>query len=110
MSLSLSLEEQYLVNQKRAALDHKMQHAAAEIEKEINQKPWDFEVDKVSEDEYKATLIVREPAISIDTGDVVTYKGVPRKFTIRSPSLIFLLDSVESILIEQINEIKKLEI
>ncbi len=109
MALSLSLEEQYLVNQKRAALDHRMQHAAAEIEKEINQKLWDFEVDKVSEDEYKATLIVREPVISIDTGDVVTYKGVPRKFTIRSPSLIFLLDSVENILIEQINEIKKVE-
>ena len=109
MALSLSLEEQYLVNQKRATLDHRMQHAAAEIEKEINQKLWDFEVDKVSEDEYKATLIVREPVISIDTGDVVTYKGVPRKFTIRSPSLIFLLDSVENILIEQINEIKKVE-
>ena len=44
------------MNQKRAALDHKMQHAAAEIEKEINQKPWDFEVDKVSEDGTKQLL------------------------------------------------------
>ncbi|HYA61199.1 MAG TPA: hypothetical protein VED16_03875 [Candidatus Acidoferrum sp.] len=110
MPLSLSIEEQYLVNQKRAALDHKIQHAAAEIEKEINQKSWAFEVEQVSENEYKATLIVQEPVISIDSSDLVTYKGVPRKFTIRSPSLIFLLDSVERILIEQINEIKKFEI
>ncbi|HXY87972.1 MAG TPA: hypothetical protein VEG44_05985 [Candidatus Acidoferrales bacterium] len=110
MPLSLSIEEQYLVNQKRAALDHKIQHAAAEIEKEINQKPWDFEVEQVNKNEYKATLIVQEPVISIDSNDLVTYKGVPRKFAIRSPSLTFLLDSVERILIEQINEIKKLEI
>jgi hypothetical protein len=109
MSLSLTLKEQYMINQKKAALDHTIQHIAAEIEKEINQKLWDFEVEKISEVEYKATLIIREPVISIDTGDLVTYKGMPRKFTVKSPSLVFLLDSIEQILTEQINEIKSLE-
>jgi hypothetical protein len=37
----------------------------------------------------------------------VTYKGVPRKFTVRSPSLEYLLDAVEKILMEQIEEIKR---
>lgn len=109
MTLSLTLKEQYMVNQKKATLDHSMQHIAAEIEKEINQKLWDFEVEKISEEEYKATLVIREPVISIDTGDVVTYKGIPRKFTVKSPSLVFLLDSIDQILTEQINEIKSFE-
>jgi hypothetical protein len=68
---------------------------------------WDLQIEKISSDEFKATLIVREPMISIDTGDVVTYKGVPRKFTVRSPSLEYLLDAIEKILIEQIEEIKR---
>lgn len=106
MSLGLSLQEEYLVNQKKAFLTHQIEHRAKEIEREINESIWDLGIEKISSDEFKATLVVREPMISIDTGDIVTYKGVPRKFTVRSPSLEYLLDAVEKILLEQIEEIK----
>jgi len=106
MSLPLSAQEEYLVNQKVAILSHKVQHSAQEIEQEIDEKVWKFQVEKVNPNEFLATLIVREPMISISTGDLVTYKGVPKKFTVRSPSLEYLLDAVEKILMEQIEEIK----
>ena len=106
MSLGLSLEEEYLVNQKKAFLLHKVEHQAKEIEQEINQSIWNLAIEKIRSNEFKATLVVREPMISIDTGDIVTYKGVPRKFTVRSPSLEYLLDAIEKILLEQIEEIK----
>jgi hypothetical protein len=107
MSVALSLQEEYLVNQKISFLTHKAKHLAQEIEQEIDEKMWDLQIEKIGNDEFKATLVVREPMISIDTGDVVTYKGVPRKFTVRSPSLQYLLDAIEKILIEQIEEIKR---
>ena len=106
MSLPLSAQEEYLVNQKVAILSHKVQHSAQEIEQEIDEKVWKLEVEKVNPNEFIATLIVQEPMISINTGDLVTYKGVPKKFTVRSPSLEYLLDAVEKILMEQIEEIK----
>jgi len=106
MSLPLSAQEEYLVNQKVAILSHKVQHSAQEIEQEIDEKVWKLEVEKVNPNEFMATLIVQEPMISISTGDLVTYKGVPKKFTVRSPSLEYLLDAVEKILMEQIEEIK----
>ena len=106
MSLTLSAQEEYLVNQKVAILSHKVQHSAQEIEQEIDEKVWKLEVEKVNPNEFMATLIVQEPMISISTGDLVTYKGVPKKFTVRSPSLEYLLDAVEKILMEQIEEIK----
>ncbi|HYA32654.1 MAG TPA: hypothetical protein VEG65_01465 [Candidatus Bathyarchaeia archaeon] len=106
MSLPLSAQEEYLVNQKVAILSHKVQHSAQEIEQEIDEKVWKLEVEKVNPNEFMATLIVQEPMISISTGDLVTYKGVPTKFTVRSPSLEYLLDAVEKILMEQIEEIK----
>jgi hypothetical protein len=106
MSLQLSQPEEYLVNQKKAFLTHQMGHQAREIEQEINESVWDLGIEKISINEFKATLVVREPMISIDTGDIVTYKGVPRKFTVRSPSLEYLLDAVEKILLEQVKEIK----
>ena len=107
MSVALSLQEEYLVNRKISFLTHKAKHLAQEIEQEIDEKMWDLQIEKISNDEFKATLIVREPMISIDTGDVVTYRGVPRKFTVRSPSLEYLLGAIEKILIEQIEEIKR---
>jgi len=107
MSLLLSAQEEYLINQKIAFLTHKVQHNAREIEQEIDEKVWKLDVEKIDTSEFKATLVVREPMISISTGDIVTYKGVPRKFTVRSPSLEYLLDAVEKILMEQIEEIKK---
>jgi hypothetical protein len=100
------MQEQYLINQKKAFLAHQIGHQAREIELEINESIWDLGIEKISNNEFKATLVVREPTISIDTGDIVTYKGVPRKFIVRSPSLEYLLDAVEKILLEQINEIK----
>jgi hypothetical protein len=106
MSMAMTLQEEYLVNQKIAFLIHKTRHLAQEIEQEINEKMWDLQIKKIASSEFKADLIVREPMISIDTGDIVTYKGVPRKFTVRSPSLEYLLDAIEKILIEQIEEIK----
>ncbi len=105
MSPALSLQEQYLVNQKVALLTHKVRHRARQIEQEIDQNIWALNVEKLTEDEFKATLTVREPMLSIDTGDVVSYTGVPRNFTIRSPSLEYLLDAIEQILMEQIDEI-----
>ncbi len=107
MSPALSSHEQYLVNQKIALLTHKVRHRAREIEQEIDQNIWALNVEKVSENEFKAVLTVREPMLSIDTGDVITYTGVPRDFTVRSPSLEFLLDAVEQVLMEQIDEITK---
>ncbi|MDD1726109.1 MAG: hypothetical protein LUQ34_04430 [Euryarchaeota archaeon] len=107
MSVALSLEEEYLVNQKIAFLTHKVKHLAQEIEQEIDEKMWDLQIQKISSSEFKAHLVVREPLISIDAGDIVTYRGIPRKFTIRSPSLKYLLDAIEKILIEQIEEIKR---
>jgi hypothetical protein len=68
---------------------------------------WKLDVEKIDTSEFMATLVVREPMISISTGDIVTYRGVPRKFTVRSPSLEYLLDAVEKILMEQIEEIKR---
>ena len=106
MSLRLSMQEEYLVNQKKAFLAHQIGHQARDIEQEINESIWDLAIEKISSNEFKATLVVREPMISIDTGDIVTYKGVPRKFKVRSPSLEYLLNAVEKILLEQINEIK----
>jgi len=106
MSPELSSEEQYLVNQKVAFLTHKVKHQAQDIEQEIDQSVWDLEVEKLGQEEFKATLVVREPILSIDSGDAVTYKGIPREFTIRSPSLEYLLDALEKILMEQIEEIK----
>lgn len=105
MSLALSSQEQYLVNQKVALLTHKISHRARQIEQEIDQNIWALDVEKLSEDEFKATLTVREPMLSIDAGDVVSYTGVPRNFTVRSPSLTYLLDAIEQILMEQIDEI-----
>ncbi|MGZ4919877.1 MAG: hypothetical protein ACXVIP_05280 [Halobacteriota archaeon] len=93
------------MNQKVALLTHKVRHRARQIEQEIDQKIWDLNVEKVTEDEYKAILTVREPMLSVDTGDVVSYTGVPRNFTVRSPSLEYLLDAIEQILMEQIDEI-----
>ncbi|MDD1720505.1 MAG: hypothetical protein LUP95_00740 [Euryarchaeota archaeon] len=93
------------MNQKVALLTHKVRHRARQIEQEIDQNIWDLNVEKLTEDEFKATLIVREPMLSIDAGDVVSYTGVPRNFTIRSPSLEYLLDAIEQILTEQIDEI-----
>ena len=100
------MQEQYLINQKKAFLAHQIGHQAREIELEINESIWDLGIEKISNNEFKATLVVREPTISIDTGDIVTYKGVPRKFIVRSPSLEYLLDAVEKILLQQIEEIK----
>ncbi len=105
MSLALSSKEQYLVNQKIALLTHKVSHRARQVEQEIDQNIWTLYVEKSSEDEFKATLTVREPVLSIDTDNVVSYTGVPRHFTVRSPSLEYLLDAVEQILMEQIDEI-----
>ncbi len=105
MSLTLSSHEQYLVNQKVALLTHKVRHRAREVEQEIDQNIWALNVEKLAEDEFKATLTVREPMLSIDTGDVVSYTGVPRDFTVRSPSLEYLLDAIEQILMEQLDEI-----
>lgn len=107
MSVALSLKEEYLVNQKIAFLTHKAKHLARELEQEIDEKMWDLQIEKIAASEFKADLVVREPMISIDTGDLVTYKGIPRKFTVRSPSLEYLLDAIEKILIEQIEEIKR---
>ena len=107
MSLLLSAQEEYLINQKKAFLTHKVEHNAQEIEQEIDESMWKLDVEKIYSSEFMATLVVREPMISISTGDVVTYKGVPRKFTVRSPSLEYLLDAVEKILMEQIEEIKR---
>jgi hypothetical protein len=107
MSVALSLQEEYLVNQKIAFLTHMAKHLAQEIEKEIDEKMWDIQIEKIAASEFKADLVVREPMMSIDAGDTVTYKGIPRKFTVRSPSLEYLLDAVEKILIEQIEEIKR---
>ena len=103
----LSAQEEYLINQKIAFLTHKVHHSAQEIEHEIDEKVWKLDVEKIDANEFMATLVVREPTISISTGDIVTYKGVPRKFTVRSPSLEYLLDAVEKILMEQIEEIKR---
>jgi len=107
MSLPLSAQEEYLINQKKAFLTHKVTHNAQEIEQEIDERMWKLDVEKIYTSEFMATLVVREPMISISTGDIVTYKGVPRKFTVRSPSLEYLLDAVEKILTEQIEEIKR---
>ncbi len=107
MSPALSSQEQYLVNQKVAQLTHKVRHRARQVEQEIDQNIWALTVEKLTADEFKATLTVREPMLSIDTGNVVSYTGVPRNFTVRSPSLEFLLDAVEQILMEQINEISE---
>jgi hypothetical protein len=107
MSVALSLQEEYLVNQKIAFLTHMAKHLAQEIEQEIDEKMWDLQIEKIAASEFKADLVVREPIISIDAGDTVTYKGIPRKFTVRSPSLEYLLDAIEKILIEQIEEIKR---
>jgi hypothetical protein len=107
MSLPLSAQEEYLINQKKAFLTHKVKHSAQEIEQEIDEKVWKLDVEKIDASEFLATLVVREPMISISTGDVLTYKGVPRKFTVRSPSLEYLLDAVDKILMEQIEEIKR---
>jgi hypothetical protein len=107
MSLPLSAQEEYLINQKKAFLTHKVTHNAQEIEQEIDERMWKLDVEKIDTNEFMATLVVREPMISISTGDIVTYKGVPRKFTVRSPSLEYLLDAVEKILTEQIEEIKR---
>jgi hypothetical protein len=107
MSVALSLQEEYLVNQKIAFLTHMAKHLAQEIEQEIDEKMWDLQIEKIAASEFKAALVVREPMISIDAGDTVTYKGIPRKFTVRSPSLEYLLDAIEKILIEQIEEIKR---
>ncbi|MGZ4863349.1 MAG: hypothetical protein ACXV5H_05870 [Halobacteriota archaeon] len=106
MSMALTSQEEYLVNQKIAFLTHKANHLAQQIEQEIDEKMWDLQIEKIAVSEFKADLVVREPMISLDTGDIVTYKGVPRKFTVRSPSLQYLLDAIEKILIEQIEEIK----
>ena len=108
MSLLLSAQEEYLINQKKSFLTHKVAHNAQEIEQEIDESMWKLDVEKIDSREFMATLVVREPMISISTGDVVTYKGVPRKITVRSPSLEYLLDAVEKILMEQIEEIKRL--
>ncbi len=105
MALPLSTQEQYLVNQKVALLIHRVKHRASEIEQEIDQTLWNLDVEKLTADEFKATLTVREPMLSIDTGNVVSYTGVPRTFTVRSPSLEYLLDAVEQILMKQIDEI-----
>jgi hypothetical protein len=107
MAMLLSAQEKYLINQKKAFLTHKVQHSAHEIEHEIDEKVWKLDVEKIDANEFMATLVVREPMISISTGDIVTYKGVPRKFTVKSPSLEYLLDAVEKILMEQIEEIKR---
>jgi hypothetical protein len=107
MSVALSSQEEYLVNQKIAFLTHKTKHLAQEIEQEIDEKMWDLKIEKIAASEFKADLIVREPMISIDAGDIVTYKGIPRKFTVRSPSLEYLLDAIEKILIEQIEDLKR---
>lgn len=107
MSVALSLQEEYLVNQKIAFLTHMAKHLAQEIEQEIDEKMWELQIEKIAASEFKADLVVREPMISIDAGDTVTYKGIPRKFTVRSPSLEYLLDAIEKILIEQIEEIKR---
>jgi len=106
MSVALSTQEEYLVNQKIAFLTHKVKHLAQEIEQEIDEKMWDLQIEKIAASEFKGNLVVKEPLISIDAGDTVIYKGAPRKFTIRSPLLEYLLDAVEKILIEQIEEIK----
>jgi len=105
MPVALSSQEQYLINQKIAFLTHKVKHRASEIEQEIDQTMWALNVEKLTEDGFKATLTVREPMLSIDTGNVVSYTGVPRTFTVRSLSLEYLLDAVEQILMEQIDEI-----
>jgi hypothetical protein len=107
MSLLLSAQEEYLINQKKAFLAHKVKHNAQEIEQEIDERMWKLDVEKIDTSEFMATLVVREPMISISTGDIVTYRGVPRKFTVRSPSLEYLLDAVEKILMDQIEEIKR---
>ncbi len=64
---------------------------------------------KLAKRSKKATLVIREPVISIDTGDAVTYKGIYPKVHSEEPSLVFLLDSIDQILTEQINEIKSFE-
>ncbi len=107
MSLALSSKEQYLVNQKVALLTHKVNHRARQLEQEIDQNIWTLHVEKPTEEEFRATLTVREPMLSIDAGNVASYTGVPRNFTVRSPSLEYLLDAVEQILMEQIDEITK---
>jgi len=63
-------------NQSKNGFSHPIRSStgAQEIEQEIDEKVWNLDVEKSDTSEFMATLVVREPMISISTGDIVSYK------------------------------------
>jgi len=78
------------------------------LNKRSTKKVWNLDVEKSDTSEFMATACgARADDFNSVRATLCPYKGVPRKFTVRSPSLEFLLDAVEKILMEQIEEIKR---